>query len=266
MNRRIVLFPACVAVLLAGQGTATSGPEPNTCATTPGPAGIATSVLDGATLVLDSGVTVRLAGIDVPRRQPGKAAPAEAETARQDLERLVAGKTLVLRFPGAERDRHDRAVAFVVTADGVSLGDVLIRRGLARVLAGALPEGCMRPLLVLERAARTADSGLWKGRAFAVRRANDPSLATQKGLYVLVEGRVATVGRGTRMVFLNFGRDWRRDFTAMVATDVAARVAGEGKPVSGLAGKRVLVRGLIEDQDGALIRVTGAGGLEVLDD
>ncbi len=52
----------------------------------------------------------------------------------------------------------------------------------------------------------------------------------------------------------------------MVATEVAARVVGAGKPVSGLAGRRVLVRGLIEDQDGALIRVTGVGGLEVLDD
>jgi micrococcal nuclease len=245
---------------------AASGPAPSECATTPGPTGTVTAVIDGATLVLDGRLTVRLAGIDVPRRRPGRVAPAAAETARLGLERIAGGKALALRFPGTERDRHDRAVAFAATTDGTSLGEALIREGLARVLAGALPEGCISRLLVLEKAARATDSGLWKDRAFAVRKANDPSLGTQKGLYVLVEGRVASVGRGTRMVFLNFGRDWRRDFTAMVATEVAARVAGEGKPVSGLAGRRVLVRGLIEDQDGALIRVTGASGLEVLDD
>jgi endonuclease YncB( thermonuclease family) len=236
------------------------------CPTTPGPTGKVVTVLDGSTLRLDSGLTVRLAGIDAPRRQPGGAAPASAETARAALELLAGGQRLTLKFPGPERDRHARAVAFAEAGGGLRLEEALLRDGLARVLAGSLSEGCLRPLLAIEKAARRADSGLWKDRAFAVRNANDPSLATQKGLYVLVEGRVASVGRGTRMVFLNFGPDWRRDFTAMVATEVAARVAGEGKPISSLAGKRVLVRGLIEDQGGALIRVTGAGGLEVLDD
>lgn len=256
-----------VAVVLHGPNAMSAGEQQEAgCATTPGPTGRVARVLDGAALVLDSGVTVRLAGIDVPRRQPGQGAPAAAEMARRGLERLAQGNALTLRFPGPERDRHDRLVAFARTAAGAELTDGMLRQGLARVLAGSLPDGCVRPLLSLEKAARTAGFGLWKNRVFSVWKANDPSLATQKGLYVLVEGRVASVGRGTRMVFLNFGRDWRRDFTVMVATDVATRAAGAGKPVSGLAGKRVLVRGLIEDRDGALIRVTGAGGLEVLDD
>ena len=261
-----VLLVLLALVAFGGHRAGAAPGNLSACPSTPGPTGTVATVLDGATLVLDSGLTVRLAGLDVPRRQPGKAAPAAAEAARQGLEKLAAGKTLSLRFPGPERDRHGRAVAFAETGDGVSLAEAMIRDGLARVLPGELPDSCVGALLVLENAARRADSGLWKERAFRVRSANDPSLATQKGLYVLVEGRVASVGRGTRMVFLNFGRDWRRDFTAVVATEVAARVVGEGKPVSGLTGRRVLVRGLVEDQDGALIRVTGAGGLEVLDD
>jgi hypothetical protein len=108
---------------------------------------------------------------------------------------------------------------------------------------------------------------LWILPQFAVRQAGDPSLQTQKGLYHLVQGRVASVGRGSRVVFLNFGPDWRRDFTVMIARDLAARVVEGGEPaLEGLKGREVLVRGVIEDNGGPLIRINDRNAIEVLGD
>jgi len=180
------------------------------------------------------------------------------------LEGLVLGKDVTVQEISEERDRYGRAVAVVRLAAGGSLQEALIDRGLARIRGGT--GGCLPLLAALEKAARTARRGMWMDPVFAVRDADDPSLQTQKGLYGLVEGRVVSVGRGTRLVFLNFGEDWKRDFTVTVATDLAKRLAPGGDPVNAFRGKRVIVRGVIEDNGGPLIRVTDENGIEILGD
>jgi hypothetical protein len=96
--------------------------------------------------------------------------------------------------------------------------------------------------------------------------ADDPSLIERKGLYVLVVGRVVSVGRGNRVDFLNFGRYWRRDFTVLVGAPVSARLTEKGLPVEELAGRRVLVRGVIGEGGGPAIRLNDPGEIEILDD
>jgi micrococcal nuclease len=237
------------------------------CPTGGGESGRVVEVLDGDTLVLASGLTVRLAGIEAPKRRPGeepKRASRSAETARQALETLVKGFEVTLLGSGA-RDRYGRAVALVRRADGRFLQEMLIERGLARV-HGWESGDCLAAPLEREAAARQAGLGLWRDPQYAVRDADDPSLPTQKGLYELVEGRVASVGRGRRVVFLNFGQDWQRDFTVTIATGLAARLAGGGDPVDAFAGKLVRVRGVIEERGGPLIRVADQSSIEILGD
>jgi endonuclease YncB( thermonuclease family) len=224
------------------------------------------AAVDGDTFRLADGLTVRLAGIEAPKRLPGQEVPEVAEEAARFLERLIAGNAVTLYGKNDERDRHGRVIAMVRLGDGRLLQTLMLESGLAR-LHGGLAEACLGPLLAAEKSARKAGKGLWNLPQFAVHKAGDPSLQTQKGLYHLVQGRVASVGRGSRMVFLNFGPDWRRDFTAMVARDLVARaVKGGEASLDGLAGRQVLVRGVIEVNGGPLIRVSDRNAIEVLDD
>jgi hypothetical protein len=67
------------------------------------------------------------------------------------------------------------------------------------------------------------------------------------------------------MIFLDFGRNFRQDFTVMLTPPVAEGLAAAGLPADGLAGKRLLVRGVIEDSGGPAIRLNDPAELEVLD-
>ena len=131
------------------------------------------------------------------------------------------------------------------------------------------PEGgdtaCVRALLALESAARRTGSGLWADSNFVVKASEQASLSARNGLYGLVEGRVVSVGYGSRMVFLDFGRNFRTDFTVMVQKTLVPRLLEAGITVESLAGRAVRVGGVIEESGGPAIRLTDPLALELLD-
>lgn len=228
------------------------------------------AVLDGDTVQLDDGRVIRLAGIEAPKRPLG--VPAEAPwspsaVARGGLERLVAGETVGVALTAQEPDRHGRWRAHLFVGDANQwLQALLVAAGLARIHWLPGDSACIFALLDQEKAARAAGLGLWASPAYAVREAGDASLMSRNGLYELVEGRVASVGHGTYMIFLDFGRDYRRDFTIMVSPPVAGRLAEAGLAVDGLKDRRIRVRGVIEESGGPAIRLNDPAEIEVLDD
>jgi hypothetical protein len=68
------------------------------------------------------------------------------------------------------------------------------------------------------------------------------------------------------MIFLDFGRDYRRDFTVMVPPAVAEALSEGGRSADTFDGRRVLVRGMIEESNGPAIRLNDPAEIEVLDE
>jgi len=238
------------------------------CPANGGETAIVADVLAGDTLRLADGAVVRLAGVEAP--QPPLTLPAgdswpAAEAARRGLERLVAGASVGLAAAGESPDRHGRRHGYLFLADGRSVAAELVAAGLVRVRWLPGESACFQALLAGESAARRARRGLWASPDYVIRKAYDPSLLRRNGLYELVEGRVVFVGHGTRMIFLDFGRDFRRDFTVMVSPAVAEGLAAAGVPVDGFANRRVRVRGVIEDSGGPAIRLNDAAEIEFID-
>ncbi|MBZ9937396.1 thermonuclease family protein [Mesorhizobium sp. BR1-1-16] len=239
------------------------------CPLEPAEGGRVAAVIDGATLRLDDGLVIRLAGIAAPE-PPLSAAVSPwplAEAARAALAKLALGQDIALELPLAGRDRYGRAIA-VVTAEGAdgSLNEALIAEGLARVMPGDEPSGCLSSLFATEREARENRLGLWSDPYYAIRAARDPALADRADVYDLVEGRVLSVGVRGRVAYLDFGRDWRTDFTAVVAGPAGEALAALGQAPASLRGRHVRLRGWIEDHDGPSLRVTNPAQLELLDD
>jgi endonuclease YncB( thermonuclease family) len=224
--------------------------------------------VDGDTLVLEDGRIVRLAGIEAPKpflARPDKAVGDLAEKARRELERLALGKTVELRLGTLQRDRHNRILAQVYLGS-TWLQEAMVTAGLARVRPLDEDFSCLGVLVTVEREIRESRKGLWANPEFAVISAYDPSLIERKGLYVLVEGRVISVGHGDRVDFLNFGRNWQRDFTVMISGAAAASFGESGLSVDSLAEKRIRVRGVIEEGGGPILRLNSPGEIEVLGD
>jgi len=252
---------AWLFALLPPQGMAAAAPG---CATAPVETVRVATVLDGDTLRLADGREVRIAGIASAKASNG------ADAALRELAAL-AGRTLaefsgaaVMMAPvGAAADRYGRRHVVLETGDGRGVAESLVASGLARVRLFPGEERCLAPLLAAEAEARTAGRGLWALPAFAVRRATDGGLLDHVGQFELVEGRIASVGHGRSVVFLDFGRDYRRDFTIMVPQSVSRRFV---LPVDGLKGRRVRVRGVIEASGGPAIWLSDPIEIEILDE
>jgi hypothetical protein len=136
----------------------------------------------------------------------------------------------------------------------------------------AAPElGMLSCALRLKRAedhARRQERSLWQTRR--VHDSRDPErLLKRTGHYVLVEGRVVSLGKTTRTRYLNFGYHWKRDFTATIGTSDEAGfeelLARSGSSLDGLGGAVVRVRGYLQEWDGPHIRLEHAGQLDVID-
>ena len=84
--------------------------------------------------------------------------------------------------------------------------------------------------------------------------------------YQLVEGGLAAVGEGAGRVYLNFGEDWRKDFTVSIERKDAVAFAAAGIDLKSLAGKRVRARGWLQWRGGPEIRASHSEQIEVLGD
>ena len=69
------------------------------------------------------------------------------------------------------------------------------------------------------------------------------------------------VGETKRTIYLNFGEDYRTDFTALIRRSDAA---GWGDGLKDLAGVSVRIRGVMEAWNGGLIRIEHPGQIERL--
>ena len=79
-----------------------------------------------------------------------------------------------------------------------------------------------------------------------------------------VEGRVLDTGNARGRIFLNFGRDWRTDFTVTIPSAARRDFVNAGLDPDSLAGLRIRVRGWVRSRDGPMIEATHPEQIEVL--
>ncbi len=219
-------------------------------------------VVDGMTIVVEGGTIVRLASVLAPLpgdHRRGLDDQPYAGAARMALENLISDQSVRLENLAAKPDRHGRWSAQVWRADGVWLQERLVGAGMVRVAPGVAQVGfgTIARLLERERTARTAGRGLWQHPAYAVRRPADTW--RDLGRFVLVSGVVRDAARVRDRIYLNFGADWRSDFTVRIAAAHRVAFVAAGQDLLALAGRRVLVRGWLHLRNGPMIDLTVPG-------
>lgn len=160
----------------------------------PGERGRVVRVIDGDTMVLDTGQSVRLVGIEAPSGPYRNRAPQPYHAeAKRMLEDMVLGRQVQLHYGGLTRDRYDRALAHARTVDALGpafwLNAEMVRRGGARVRVYPDTAAANEPLLAYERTARAQAAGLWQESAYRIPQAGD--LPEAFAGFQLVRGRVS---------------------------------------------------------------------------
>jgi endonuclease YncB( thermonuclease family) len=215
--------------------------------------GTVTQILDGATLVLESGLNVRLAGIEPVLAAPGGTTRWE-DAARMALQSLVAGHRVDLRGAATAPDRYGRVVADLVRDDGVWIEAALLDAGAARVQAPtpALAASMLRH----EARARRRHLGLWQSSFYAIRA--PAQLGHDSGGFVVVEARIGTVVDRHGVIWLDLGDG------AAARIDRPARHVFEttGRDPLKLTGKTLRLRGWVHWQGRPILEVAAPTDIE----
>ena len=162
-------------------------------------------------------------------------------------------------------DRYGRHAAFLARSENgkeILLQDILVSNGLARVMTDNLEANCAHHLLSQERAARSAQKGLWKEAAYSVKKADALHLSAIVSTYQIISGVVSSVHRnedGTS--YMNFGDNWYEDFTIALSRKGLQKWEAQNKFLDDLLSKPIYVRGWVEDRGGPLIELQDASQL-----
>ncbi len=82
--------------------------------------------------------------------------------------------------------------------------------------------------------------------------------------FTIVEGRVLAVARTGRRTYLNFGADYRTDFTVAVAARDRGMFDDAGIDLAAYEGHIIRVRGWVDSLNGAMIEATHPEQIELV--
>jgi len=158
-------------------------------------------------------------------------------------------------------NRYGCGIVDLETLDGRALGEDLIRNGLAIVdpPSARADHAVVGALLALEDEARRAGLGIWRDASAHPKATDD--LSAWIGGHQLVEGRVRRVSENDRYLYLNFGDDWRTDFTVRLRRKLAS---SHGLDQDLLTGQKLRIRGVLQESRGPLIDIVNTQQIEFL--
>jgi micrococcal nuclease len=217
--------------------------------------------VDGGGFVTADGEEIRLSGI-LPFGDGGETQSSDAAGAARDaLEHVLSNRSTSIAPAAQSRDRYGRSVAQVF-ADGTWVQAALLKAGEVRAAPDRASAPCAKALLAAEAEARSSRLVHWRG-GFRVRRPDE--LRNSTGSFQIVEGDVVTASIVRGRAFINFGADYRSDFTVTIDPQDVRTFRQARFDISALAGKRIRVRGWIEFYNGPEMTLAGPDAIEVLE-
>ncbi len=196
-------------------------------------------VVDGDTVCLKDGRSVRMIGINAPETaRKGRADEPFAIAARRRLEALVAASDgRVGLVPGREsQDRYGRTLAHLYGANGENLEAQLLAEGLG-FQVGVAPNVDLVPCQqAAENAARQARLGIW-------RQSPVQTVAQLKRSgFAVVSGRVSKIERNRGGIWIEL----QGALVLRIASDQASQF--DAAMLKGLQGRVIEARGWVQDR------------------
>jgi hypothetical protein len=172
---------------------------------------------------------------------------------------------VTLRWVDDTPDRYGRQPGFVFV-DGVEnpVQAQLLAQGEALAAADVADRDCAALLSAAEGEARKARRGTWSSPS-AIKNAESPGdILTGIGRFTIVEGRVLSVRQAGATTYLNFGRNWTRDFAVTISRRVLAAFEAAGAAPKSFENRRIRVRGWVEARPGPRIEALRVGQIELI--
>lgn len=211
--------------------------------------------------LLGDGRRLRLVGL-APRQSAEEASRFDAGL------RGFLGRPLGLSVLG-EPDRWGRLPARLSVPPSSSgepaqdLAQLLLRQGAAL----PLPEPGLSPCETPQKAPvqKTVTSGPQLSPQGAIDGHDLAAVKAQEGRYVMLEGRIASVGERSQRTYLNFSRRPKEAVSIVLSRSLWRELKSAGWTASALGGKRLRAYGVLSGRDGLLLEVASRTALELID-
>jgi micrococcal nuclease len=219
-----------------------------------------TEVIDGDTFKTDKGKTIRLLGINAPEIQdPG------GDLAKEFLKNMIIDKKVILKRDVTEKDDYGRYLCYVYI-NGRFVNKEMVRCGLAETRFYPPDTFCKNELQETEKIAIRNKKGLWAFPLFQLpdttdvhtgepqtAKTNNEIISYQDaskfyGKIKTVEGIVVVTNNTGKVCFLNFHKDWKRYFTAVIFASDFDKFPKN--PEDYYLNRKVRVTGLIKEYNG----------------
>jgi endonuclease YncB( thermonuclease family) len=226
-------------------------------------------VIDPLRLQLANGKIIQLSGVEIPDldpHEPGERAAAALAAMKPLLENKNA-RLYRTRDPKRGRvNRMGHELGHVETAyeEPIWIQGWLISEGYARARPDAANPEMAAAMQSLEDTARTDKKGLWADPVYAVRTPETAGELT--GRYGMVEGTIYATAMNNNNIFLNFGPDWRNDFTIGLDSPIRRAFTKANLDPLQFTRRKIRVRGWVENYNGPFIRLTDISQLQFINE
>lgn len=223
----------------------------------------AARALTGDTLETASGEVLSLSAVKAPELWPTDA-PYKSWTyagaARRALAERTDGAPLTLFCEGTRVSHDGRRLVQVLLPDGHWLQHRLVEAGAVFVYPRGGDASGLDALYAAEALARSEGRGLWQGDSLTARATDDLS----SGWFRILQGTVLSARKGRDRVYLNFGSDWRTDFTVEIPTAALRRFRRAGIDPLAYEGAEVEVRGWLDWRGGPRLLLEAPGQVRLI--
>lgn len=221
------------------------------------------SVIDPVTFMGEDKKVYRLTGLNSPdfKIEEGAQSPA------QSLKKLIDGQELkIYQTKNQDHGRINRMDQQLVHAEikesRIWVQGEILSQGNARVMTAPDNPELLSKMYEIEAKARDAKKGIWADPAYAVLT---PETAVGKeNTFQIIEGTIRSISLVRNMIYLNFGPDWKQDFTIAVPSNIRMQFARSGIDPQQLTRAKIRVRGWLQSYNGPYIELTDTHQMEIL--
>ncbi len=222
-------------------------------------------VIDPVTFMGDDRNVYALSGIEVPNAITGKT--DITLEASKTLGLLIEGKDLKLYVTkNKEKGRLNRMNQMVVQAelkqDHIWVEGEMLAAGLARVRTTPSNPELAEQMYKAESYARDNKKGLWANSQLQV--LTPETVTGHENAFEIVEGTPKAAAVTNNMIFLNYGNDYKQDFTVGIPTNLRTTFAKRGINPLQLAHTKIRVRGWVQSYNGDFIEIDHPEQIEIL--
>lgn len=223
-------------------------------------------VIDPLRLRLQDGRIIQLTGLEIPGLEasdPGDQAAQTFEWLKKTVEKKQVTFYQTKHEIEGRRNRMGHYLGHIETReDKVWLQGAYLLNGWAHIQPSPLHTEMATQMLAFQSLAMEGKRGLWADEKQTI--LGPENAADKMNGWAIVEGTIVKAAMSNNTVYLNFGEDWRKDFTIGIDPEVRRQLSKKQISAIDLQGRHVRVYGWVESYNGPFIKLSNAAWLEIL--